>query len=403
MRFSSSMWLVCLAAWLGSAALARAAPAGQTVDAQVEYTFGGRITFRAVLEPAPPIQQVEVWLEPEGQNEPIAIPANAKPSSGEVEASSDLKELGLRAFSNVGYWFEGSLSNGAKYTSPRFSFYYEDNRFRWQTLESRPFRIHWYAGETGFAQDVLSVAQAGLTRVNDFLTVSPPSRVDVYVYEDAPTMQATLLLSGQEWVAGQADPGLGVVLVSLPPGPDQRLEMERQIPHEIMHIMLYQADPAAYDLLPAWFIEGLASITELYPHPDYQKLLENSYQAGGLIPIKSLCQIFPRDAGGALLAYAEAASFTRFLYRQFGREGLESLVTNFATGPECEPGVEKSFGSSLSRLESEWRRETFAENPWQTASESLLPWVVLLLAILAGPVLAIIGWLRSRPEARVAG
>jgi hypothetical protein len=216
-------------------------------------------------------------------------------------------------------------------------------------------------------------------------------------------MQATLLLSGQEWVAGHADPELGVVLVSLTQGPDQRLEMERQVPHEIMHIMLHRANPEAYDRMPAWFIEGLASITELYPHPDYRTLLEDGYRDGKLLPIESLCQAFPRDAHGALLAYAEAASFTRFLYQQYGREGLASLANSFATTEACEPGVEQALGSSLDQLENQWRREIFDENPWRKAAQSLLPWAVLFLAILVGPFLVLIGRRRGGPEARAAG
>jgi hypothetical protein len=188
------------------------------------------------------------------------------------------------------------------------------------------------------------------------------------------------------------------MVVSLPKGPEQRLEMERQIPHELMHIMLYQKVGPSYVNLPAWFNEGLSSIAELYPNPDYQVLLESAYEKGTLLPISSLCTSFPRDAAGAYLAYAESASFTRYLHEQYGSLPIDQLVRQYATGLDCERGIEVALGSSISQLERDWRRETLGEDPWLTALTNLAPWLLLLLAILAVPIVLVIVTLRSKPK-----
>ena len=154
-------------------------------------------------------------------------------------------------------------------------------------------------------------------------------------------MQDALPNAEQNWIAGHADPDQGVILVALPPGAERHLEMERQIPHELMHIALNYTDAHAYSNLPAWFNEGLASLAELYPNPEYQALIESAYDSGELFPLASLCQTFPNESQDALLAYAQSASFTKFLYDQYGNPGFNRLIAAFASGMNCERGVEE--------------------------------------------------------------
>ena len=151
-----------------------------------------------------------------------------------------------------------------------------------------------------------------------------------------------------------------VILVSLPPGPEQRLEMERQVPHELMHIALNYTDSHAYSNFPVWFNEGLASLVELYPNPEYANLTKNAFESSEMIPMADLCQSFPSDPQQTLLAYAQSASFTQYLYDQFGKPGFNRMMAAFASGLNCESGVEEALGSSLESLEESWQSSSFA-------------------------------------------
>jgi hypothetical protein len=360
----------------------RAADDVQVREARVEYTFGENLTFSAKLLSAIPPKEASLFYQEEGQaNTQVEVVTIAP--QGEMSLTLDLSQKPLRPFVEVTYWYRVALQNGGIFTSPQFTFIYEDNRFPWQTLESPSFRLHWYVGDTLFAQRALNVAQAGLQKSRNYLSVPPLESIDIYVYDNAQAMQAALLLSGQKWIVGHAFPEWGVILVSLPRGPEQNLEMERQIPHELMHIILYQVVGQNYAKIPAWLNEGLASATELYPNPDYDVLLLDAYRKNTLLPLASLCQIFPREAASVLLAYAEATSFTWYLYGQFGASGLEKLVGQYANGVDCERGSVQALGSSLSQLETRWRREVFGENTWLNGLEKSLPWLVLLITILA--------------------
>ena len=229
------------------------------------------------------VVDVQVFLRGSGDTETYSGPAIIQ--DGEVVFLHDLTSQPLRAFSDVEYWFRISPENGEPFQSDTYTFYYEDNRFSWQTLSSGPFSVHWYEGTTEFAQSVLNAAEAGLERAKTLLKLPLVQAVDIYVYASGMEMQSTLRLGGLRWIAGHADPDLGVAVVSLPTGPYQRSEIERQIPHEVMHLLLYQLTGASYYSLPIWLKEGLASANETRPNPDYYVILSSAVEKDTLIPM----------------------------------------------------------------------------------------------------------------------
>lgn len=373
-------------------------------DATVDYFFGQQIAFRARLQSDQPVLEALVVFQAEGVTA-TQVARTAITSQGEerydLDYTFDLTSLPLRAFSQVTYHFEVSLEGGETYQSPAYNFYYEDNRFGWRTRNSGPFTVHWYEGDVTFAQQVLDVAASGLQRIQTLLPLADPEPVDIYVYANAAEMQATLIAASNR-VAGHADPDLGVMVVALPAGPDQGVMMEQRIPHELVHILLYQATGRGYGFLPTWLNEGLASAAELYPNPDYKIMLDTAYARQGLLPVASLCQPFPRDASSALLAYAQSASFTRYLQQNFGNRGLQALVENYSSGLDCERGAQAALDVSLAQLERHWRQDVFGENAAQVAATNLAPWMLLAAAALVGPAALMLFSLRPRSASRPA-
>ncbi len=374
-----------------------AAAQGEQLDTSYEYSFGEYIHFRAHLIEETPIKDVTLYIQVEGMGDTRTEPATVN-NPNEISYDLDLTNQPIRAYSEITYWYEISFPDGKVFKSPEMYFIYEDNRFDWETRESNLFTAHWYEGNSAFAQNLLDVAEQGLQRIQEFLPLTLEGKIDIYAYANAEEMRETLQASGKNWVSAHTDPDLGVMVVSLPTVPEQRLEMERQIPHELMHIMLFQKLGPGYTNLPTWLNEGLASMSELSPNPDYIMLLQGAHENQALLSIASLCNPFPRDASSAYLAYAESTSFTRFLHQKYGTSGLEQLITAYADGLSCERGVQTAFGSSLSQLEVEWRQEVFQENIAYNAFNNLLPWLVLLIVIIGIPGILIIRGFRANPD-----
>jgi hypothetical protein len=342
----------------------------------VEYTFGEQAVFKAQLQMDSPPEAV--YLSYQSQGKGVQIQKIIPGADQALTYTLDLHDGTLRPFAKVTYWFTVKPVNADPYDSPKYSFSYEDNRFTWQTLEKGLFHIHWVEGDLAFGQEAENVAEQGLTAIQNLIPLeSPVDPFEIYLYPHAKDLQVSLEIGGEPWVAGHASPDLGVVLVSIPIGPEQELNMEQQIPHELAHIMLYQKTGEKYASIPVWLSEGFASLAELYPNADYSRALDVARQNQSLLPMASLCLAFPRDASGAFLAYAQSASFTRFIQQNYGSSGLNRLVQSYMDGLGCSEGAMTALGVSLSSLDTRWEQEVLGINVQAAAWQKLSPYLSL--------------------------
>jgi hypothetical protein len=383
-RVSLSVALIITLSWI-TTSLTKASPGVEITYTEVEYVFGGQITFRATIKSQAPIEHVLPTLQ-FNESPPIELSPLTPSYRGRVVAIYDASRGSLRAFSTITYWFQITFQDGTTTVSPQFQFYYQDNRFDWQTTRDGIFNVHHYQHQPDFIPEVLEVAQEGLLSALSYVPVFPPETIDIYVYDSAEDLQTSLQLSGDAQIAGHADPALSVILVSLPAGPDQWIHMRQRIPHEITHILTYQLVQENYPSLPAWLVEGLASLAELHPNNEFQILLDDAHQRNSLLPMSSLCQSFPADPSAAILAYAQSASFTKYLYHLYGLPGILHLLAQYTPATTCEMGLQQAFGVRLDRLENQWRRDSFSGALWLATYQQWLPWAVLLAAIMFAPL-----------------
>ena len=364
------------------------------VDAQMTYTFGESIEFSARLLPPQPATEALIFISTSDHQGVFTDDAHYDPPTGEISYTNTVQPGALSPFSELTYWFEVSLEDGSTVSSRPYSAGYTDDRFDWQTRQEPEVTLHWYQGGADFAQQAADVARAGLTRIREILPVSPSAPLDVYIYANSSELQSALGLTDAQWAAGEANPESGAAFVSIAPSAEQRSEMERQIPHELAHLLHYELAGAGWAGQPAWLREGIATTAELNPDPEYARALAAAAAAGTLLPLAELCTAFPPEAGEAFLAYAEAESFVRYLRENYGASGLEALTGAYADGLGCEQGAHRALGWALTPLEQDWlaqglgastdRGDRLDEEP--STAGSILPFVILLALILIVPL-----------------
>lgn len=350
------------------------------VDISQEWDFGEEIRFQGAIQSPSRITESVLFIRPFGADTRL-IDFKTGPG-GVIDQTYNLSDSLLGAFTPVEYWYQVKLDTGEESSSPVYSFLYEDNRFDWQRMESDKFKLAWASGDLEFGQTLMNAAEDSLVAAQSILPVDSAPPLRIYVYPSASELQSAISLGSLPWAAGHANPDIGVILISITPGPDARAEMERQLPHEIMHILEYQVTGASYNRVPMWLLEGLASFAELYPNPDYQRVLQNAVETESLVPMVVYCDSFPRDLSGAMHAYAQSSSFVRFLHQNYGSTGITSLLTQYKDGFSCEAGVQEALGTSLSEIEGRWQTETLGHNANLAAWKQIRPYLLLALIIL---------------------
>jgi hypothetical protein len=380
---------------LGVTGQARAQQGIVVSDVGVHYDFGLQITFAARIQAASPIQQIVLMFRDQREANTHTFPVQAN-ADGWIAYQYNASENTLRPFAPVVFWFVVTLQDGQVLASAPYQFRYDDNRFAWQKLQDGDAQVFWYNGDAVFGQAALDVTRLGLSNLKDWLSMPQSGGVEVYVYASVDDLRNALYLGGQSWTGAHASPELGVVMVAVAPGAEQRSTMEQVIPHELTHVLLYRKVGTGYSNLPAWMNEGIATMAELYANPDYDYVLKQASRDHTLIPLSSLCDTFPADASGAFQAYAESASFVRYLRDTYGSSGMAALVQAYADGQSCEQAPRQAMDTSLTRLESDWREQVLGENPAGTALRNLLPFYVMMGLILLIPGWGVLLWWRGK-------
>lgn len=360
--------------------------------------FGEQITFRVRIQPADNVKELVVFITPEGQATVWQrISLEQASAEGEYLQTIKARQLILFPFSTVAYRFEVILKDNRSLSSATYTFTYEDNRFVWQDLKSGIFQIYWNSDDLTLGQEIANIAQEGLQRGQQLLDIQPPEQLRIYAYTKSSDLQEALQLTSQPWVAGHATPELAMIMISIPSGPEKTLELRRQIPHEIMHILQYQVMGKSFTQQPVWLVEGMASLTELSDNPEYRAVLKAT-EPQNVVPFKSMCVMFPREAAQAFQAYAQSQSFVSFLQQKFGTSGLTKLVETYKNGVGCEEGVSSALGFPLNQLEYRWKQEVLGINGSGLAFSNLLPYLLLGLLIVTPAVLAIFPPRLPQPE-----
>jgi hypothetical protein len=371
------------------------------------YRFAQQLTFTANVSGPAPITHATVFFQ-SGSQPPYTHPADAFMPATPITltATINLTETKLIPFSTVSYWWEVVDAAGNTARSTTQTLIYVDNRFVWQELAAGPVRSHWYQGDSGFGSAAISAASEALPKIQQQIGVEPPTPLDVYVYASTDDLRSAVELAGREWLGGQARPELGVVLVAIPPGDSARLQMRRDIPHELTHLMTFVATTPNYDATPRWLDEGLATLNEGDPNSMQAIAVQDAAAQIKLIPLEKLCGLFSTDASTALLAYGESRAVVQQIINEYGSAGVQALLAAYRDGATCEGGVERALNTSLTGLEVKWRAQLqpiAPTNPTAPATSSssssgIFPWL-LLLAVIVLPLIVLLLW-RSPRKAR---
>lgn len=331
------------------------------VENTANYSFAKQITF--LLEAATPAQVTKLYLffvaTGGERTDSFEVPFRQEDDTLSATYLHDLRLSPLPPFDTVTFWWEIKYG-GESYTTDRKSFDYVDDRFLWEQLddEENHITVHWIKeqGDPEFGQTALDIARVSLKDMNAELRAPLPESITIYIYDTQENLNGAMVLAGRNWASGQAHPDLGVIVIAIPQDGFYTSRMERYIPHEVTHLLVYQVvTPEGYNYVPEWLDEGLATANEQLPTPEHALMLEQARLQRQLIPLQDLCVPFPPDAQTAYLAYAQSGSVVKYVRERYGAQGIRDLLAAYANGASCTSGVEEALDISLNTLEIDWQ------------------------------------------------
>lgn len=223
----------------------------------------------------------------------------------------------------------------------------------WKTVSDSRLTVRFRGPSDVLANQVLERAGTFLADTSQFLGLPWLSQYSIIIAgskDEFVELQPTIR-PAPEWAGALTYPALGMVLIMTPgameTGGTRYWSLLR---HEMVHLLLGDAESMYGARFPRWFQEGVA--TYISGEMNLARLLQLGWaQATGATPdFRELEFTFPSQASHAGAAYARSYLFIRYLSQRFGEDAVARLVAESLQRGGINGGVVAAFDMSLAEL-----------------------------------------------------
>ncbi|MFN8537807.1 MAG: peptidase MA family metallohydrolase [Thermomicrobiales bacterium] len=253
------------------------------------------------------------------------------------------------------YYWSLTDAQGQRHDTEPQTFLYQDGRFSWRSLTGGQVTVYYYSGNEDFGRDLLDTATRTITKLSQRFGVAGSDPVHIVVYGSTRDFATSLPPNSAEWIGGQAHPDLGLIVTGIQPGGGAASEIRRVIPHEVSHLLLYQATKNPYGGPSHWLDEGLAVYNQETVDTSLKPLLTQAIKNGALLPVRALNSNFPLDPSEARLSYAESVSLVEFIVSKYGDARLGELLRSFKDELSSDEALKRTLGVDADGLDKEWK------------------------------------------------
>ncbi len=201
-------------------------------------------------------------------------------------------------------------------------------------------------------------------------------------------------ISGTRYAVGLAIPDKNTIAINIVPLFSKTYMMLEVFKHELCHLVLHRHIKSSF--LPRWLDEGVAqwasgNLGELLLYEDSFRSMKLN-MARLAVPLEYLSSSFPSDPQGLFLAYEESLSFVNYIVKNYGKDGLISILKKLAQGNDVEDAFRQVLSKSFDVVEDEWIDNIRNKNRWLLWLSSYL--YELLFAL--GGVLAVVAFVKLK-------
>jgi hypothetical protein len=275
-----------------------------------------------------------------------------KPGTTTLTYTFDTSNGELQPNTPITAHFQVVFSDGSTEQGPPMHVTYLDDRYNWKTLTGQLITLHWYSGTDAFAQQALTMGEAGVAKSAKFLGVTETKPIDFYVYADQQPFYDALGPGTRDNVGGMANTVTRTLFALI--APNELSYAQTVVPHELTHVVFDDATSNPYHAPPRWLNEGLAVyLSEGYISSD-RSLVSDAANSKTLMPLAALTGEFPTTADQFYLAYAESVSAADYLIRTYGQAAIDKLMTAYAAGSSDDEAFTAAFGVDTAAVDKAW-------------------------------------------------
>lgn len=229
-----------------------------------------------------------------------------------------------------------------------------DDRYNWANYETEDVLLFAYTDEGGFYEQAAQVAQAAVTELQNRFDAPPRSEpLRIWLYESQSDMSGALSPNSREWIGGVSYARYSLIAAVVPAGSEYSIQ--RVIPHEVAHQIVYDATLNPFIFPATWLDEGIAMAVQTVDLEGLDEMVEEAFLDGSLPTVQSMISEFGSDGANTRLSYASSYSVVMFIEETRGRETIDDLVSAYADGLSHDQTLQQVMGIDTIELNRLWR------------------------------------------------
>ncbi len=340
-------------------ALLVAQPAGAQVsptviDGGVENGFPDEIVFLVSAASDSPVERIRLRYTVLPDGSAAVAEADVEPgttvSARFVLQTNNPPSIYLSPGTTIQYRWEGTDADGDTAITEMATFFYDDIRFDWSSMEADGVTVYFYSGFEDDARAMLAAGSETIATMSELLGTSVEFPVNVWIYRSTNDMQPALQRRSETYEQSVTTAGVRVASDTVLVLGNVSFDTLR---HELTHVVTAVAGEGPFGTLPAWLDEGTAVYAQSSPG-GFGDAVERAVDRDSLLSLGSISS-YPGDPDNVNLFYGESWSLVSYLIDTYGAADFAQLFAEFQSGESTSEALIAVYGVDRDGLEDEWR------------------------------------------------